>query len=35
VDQFTIVIEKKDSGGGVLKLKWEKTQFSVPFTVKK
>jgi hypothetical protein len=35
VDQFTIVIEKNDSGGGVLKLKWEKTQFSVPFTVKK
>ncbi len=35
VDQFTIVIAKNDSGGGVLKLKWEKTQFSVPFTVKK
>jgi len=35
VDQFTIVIGKNDSGGGVLKLKWEKTQLSVPFTVKK
>ena len=31
VDQFTIAIEKE----GVLKLSWEKTQFSVPFTVAK
>lgn len=34
VDQFTMAIEKKDSGG-VLKLMWEDTQYSVPFTVKK
>ncbi len=34
VDQFTIAIaEAKD--GGVLKLTWEKKQFTVPFTVAK
>jgi hypothetical protein len=35
VDQFTIAVEKNPSGGGVLKMMWESTQFSVPFTVKK
>jgi hypothetical protein len=35
VEQFTIAIQKNPSGGGVLKLMWESTQFSVPFTVKK
>jgi hypothetical protein len=35
VDQFTIAVEKNPSGGGVLKMTWESTQFSVPFTVKK
>ncbi len=35
VDQFTIAIDKNPSGGGILKLSWEKTQFSVPFTVQK
>jgi len=35
VDQFTMAVESNPSGGGVLKLSWEKTQFSVPFTVKK
>ncbi|HTQ50892.1 MAG TPA: DUF2911 domain-containing protein [Candidatus Acidoferrales bacterium] len=35
VDQFTMAIEKNPSGGGVLKLMWEKTQFSVPFTTQK
>ena len=35
VDQFTIAIEQNPSGGGVLKMMWENTQFSVPFTVKK
>ena len=35
VDQFTMVIEKNPSGGGLLKMMWENTQFSVPFTVKK
>ncbi|MGD1018655.1 MAG: DUF2911 domain-containing protein [Verrucomicrobiia bacterium] len=35
VDQFTIAVEKNPAGGGVLKMMWESTQFSVPFTVKK
>ena len=37
VDQLTIAIENTPprSMSGVLKIKWEKTQFSVPFTVKK
>jgi hypothetical protein len=35
VDQFTMAVDKNPSGGGVIKLTWEKTQFSVPFTVKK
>ena len=35
VDQFTMAIAKNSSGGGVLKLMWENTQFSVPFTVQK
>jgi hypothetical protein len=33
VDQFTISIGKGGSGGGVIKLAWENTQYSVPFTV--
>jgi len=33
VDQFTMAIAANPAGGGVLKLMWEKTQFSVPFTV--
>ena len=35
VDQFTMAVEKGSSGGGVLKMSWENTQYSVPFTVKK
>ncbi len=35
VDQFTMAVSKNPSGGGVLKLSWENTQFSVPFTVAK
>ena len=35
VDQFTMAIEKGASGGGELKMSWEKTEYSVPFTVKK
>jgi hypothetical protein len=35
VDQFTMAIDKNPAGGGVIKMTWEKTQFSVPFTVKK
>ena len=34
-DQFTMAIEKNPAGGGVLKLTWENTQYSVPFTVQK
>jgi hypothetical protein len=34
-DQFTMGITKNPAGGGVLKLSWESTQFSVPFTVQK
>ena len=33
VDQLTIAIEKDASGGGVLKIQWEKTQFSVALGV--
>ena len=35
VDQFTMALEKNPDGGGVIKMMWENTQFSVPFTVKK
>ena len=35
VDQFTMTVGKGSSGGGEIKLMWEKTQFSVPFTVQK
>jgi hypothetical protein len=33
VDQFTVSIGKGSAGGGVIKLAWENTQYSVPFTV--
>lgn len=35
VDQFTIAIEPGRTGGGVIRLSWENTQLTVPFTVKK
>ena len=36
VDQLTIGVENDPAtGGGVLKIKWENTQFSAPFTVAK
>jgi Protein of unknown function (DUF2911) len=35
VDEFTMAVEKSPSGGGVLKLTWENTQYSVVFTVPK
>lgn len=35
VDQFTITVDKNPAGGGVLKLSWETTEFSVPFTIQK
>ena len=34
VDQFTMAISRKSSGG-LLKLSWENEEFSVPFTVQK
>ena len=35
VNQFTIAIAKAPGGGGLLKLSWENTEYSVPFTVQK
>jgi Protein of unknown function (DUF2911) len=35
IDQFTMAIEPQADGGGGLKMMWETTQYSVPFTVKK
>jgi hypothetical protein len=35
VDQFTMALEKAPEGGGVLKLAWETTQYSAPFTAAK
>lgn len=34
-DQFTMTVGKGSSGGGEIKMMWEDTQFSVPFTVQK
>ena len=34
VDQFTMAIEPQAGGGGVLEMKWETRQYSIPFTVK-
>jgi Protein of unknown function (DUF2911) len=34
VDQFTMALDKAQ-GGGIIKMTWEKTQFSVPFSAKK
>jgi hypothetical protein len=34
-DQLALAVEKNPSGGGVVKIMWEDTQFSLPFTVKK
>ena len=30
-----MALEKGPSGGGVIKMMWETTEYSVPFTVKK
>jgi hypothetical protein len=35
VDQFTMAVSKNSSGGGLLKMSWENTQYSAPFTVQK
>jgi hypothetical protein len=34
VEQFTIMLDKSDTGG-VIKMQWENAQYSVPFTVVK
>jgi hypothetical protein len=34
-DQFTMAVAKNTGGGGIIKLMWEDTQYTVPFTVKK
>jgi len=34
-DQLRLAVEKNPAGGGVLKIMWEKTQYSMPFTIKK
>ena len=34
VERFTMVLDKTGSRSGVLRLEWEKTSFSVPFTLK-
>jgi|SRR5271154_3025346 len=35
VDQFTMAVSKNPPDGGILKIMWENTQFSAPFTVQK
>jgi hypothetical protein len=35
VDQFTMAVSRNPSGGGVLKLSWENTAYSVAFTLAK
>ena len=35
VDEFTMTVGKGSSGGGEIKMMWENTQFSVPFSVQK
>ena len=35
VDQFTLAVQKKSDGGGLIKLSWEEADYSVPFTIKK
>lgn len=35
VDQFTMAITKTPGGGGAIKMSWETTEYSVPFTIQK
>jgi hypothetical protein len=35
VDQFTMAVSKNPSGGGLLKMSWENTQYFTAFTVQK
>jgi hypothetical protein len=34
-DQLTMAVQKNPSGGGLIKITWENTEYSVPFTIKK
>ncbi|HZZ29919.1 MAG TPA: DUF2911 domain-containing protein [Pirellulales bacterium] len=34
-DQLAMALEKNPSGGGAIKIMWDDTEYSVPFTVKK
>jgi hypothetical protein len=34
-DQLAVAVEKNPAGGGAIKIKWEGTQYSAPFTVNK
>ncbi len=35
VEQFTMAVEKNPAGGGLLKMMWENTQYSLAFTIRK
>jgi len=35
LDQLAVAVSKNPSGGGMIKIMWEDTQYSVPFTVQK
>ena len=35
MDEFNMAVAKNPSGGGLIKLTWEDTQFTVPFSVQK
>jgi hypothetical protein len=35
VDQFTIALGKAPGGGGIVRLRWETTEYAVPFSVAK
>lgn len=35
LDQFTMAVVRNPAGGGFLRLQWENTQYSLPFSVKK
>jgi hypothetical protein len=34
-DQLALAVERNSGGGGIIKIMWEGTQYSVPFTVVK
>ncbi len=35
VEEFTMAVQKNSDGGGLIKMSWDKTGYSVPFTVQK